>query len=351
MKKYLVLENGMIFEGESFGADTDVSAELVFSTSMVGYVETLTDPRFAGQMLCQTFPVIGCSGVNEADAESAAVTPSALIVREYCGEPSNFRCEETLGDFLKKHGVPGISGVDTRLLTKILRENGSMNGALTSDPASVDLTALKNHRAANPVKQVSAKDIRLETPAAASYKVALLDLGVAGSTLAELNRLGCAVYVLPYDTSADAILALSPDGIFVSGGPGSPEDCPEITETLKSLLSSGIPMMAVGLGHQLLALANGMTVCRLPYGHRGSSQPVRDCSTGRLYITAQNHGWTVVSANETAAETFVNVNDSSNEGLEYKTIPAFSVQFPPDTNEIAAGTGFLYKKFLQMMEE
>ncbi len=349
MKKYLVLENGLTFEGEAFGADLDAVAEIVFSTSMIGYAEALTDPRFSGQAVCCTFPVIGNAGINEADCESAAVTPSALIVREYCDTPSNFRSEMTLDAFLRKHGVPGISGVDTRLLTKTLRENGSMNGAITSDPASVDLTALKNYRVTGTVERVSAKDVRLETAENSNYKVALLDFGVTNSILAELNRLGCDVYVLPYSTSAEAILALAPDGLFLSGGPGNPNDYPEIVKTIAALLPANLPTMAVGLGHQLLAMANGMTTEKLPYGHRGSSQPVRDTAAGHLYITSQNHGWTVASANETANETFVNVNDGSLEGLEYKNIPAFSVQFPPNTNEISAGTGFLYKKFVQMM--
>lgn len=351
MKKYLVLENGKIFEGESFGADGDVSAELVFSTAMIGYVGTLTDPRFAGQAVCMTFPVIGNSGVSEADLLSGTVTPAALIVREYCDEPSNFRSEETLDTFLKKHGVPGISGIDTRQLTKILRENGSVNGKITSDPASVDLAELKNHRITGLVGRVSAKSIRLETAAEAQYKIALLDLGVTSDIPAELKRLGCDVYVLPHNTSAEAILALAPDGIFVSGGPGSPYDCdcPEIVSVLKSLSSSGIPMMAVGLGHQLLAIAYGMTAQKLPHGHRGSNQPVRDTASGHLYITAQNHGWSVTAANEAAEVTFLHAGDGSVEGLEYKNIPAFSVQFTPDTDEIAAGTGFLYQKFLQKM--
>ena len=351
MKKYLVLENGMSFEGEAFGAATDVTAELVFSTAMVGYAESLTDPRFAGQAVCQTFPVIGNYGVNEADCESGTVHAAALIVREYCDAPSNFRCEETLDVFLKKHGVPGIAGIDTRLLTKILRENGSMNGALTSDPASVDPDAVKAYRVSGAVGRVSAKNVRLETASADAphFKVALLDLGVTKSTVAKLNRLGCDVYVLPYDTSADAIRALSPDGVFVSGGPGDPSDLSYAAETLAALLPAGFPTMAVGLGHQILAMANGMTVTKLPQGHRGTNHPVRDTASGHLYITSQNHGYAVTAANDTASETFVNANDGTNEGLEYKTAPAFSVQFTPDTGTISANTEFLYQKFIRMM--
>ena len=352
MKKFLLLENGMSFEGESFGADSDTTAELVFSTSVVGYTEALTDPRFAGQALCLTFPVVGNYGVCEADCESDAVHPAALIVREYCDDPSNFRCEETLDAFLKKHGVPGISGVDTRLLTKILRENGSMNALLTSDPASADLDSVKAYRVSRAAERVSVTDVRLEradSPDAPHYRVALLDLGVTKSTVSKLNCLGCDVYVLPYHTSADAILALSPDGLFVSGGPGNPADYPDLAAALAALLPAKIPTMAVGLGHQLLAIAYGMTVQKLPHGHRGSNQPVRDTASGHLYITAQNHGWSVADANEAAEVTFLHAGDGSVEGLEYKNIPVFSVQFTPDTDEIAAGTGFLYQKFLQKM--
>lgn len=354
MKKFLLLENGMSFEGESFGADSDTTAELVFSTSVVGYTEALTDPRFAGQALCLTFPVVGNYGVCEADCDSDAVHPAALIVREYCDDPSNFRCEETLDAFLKKHGVPGISGVDTRLLTKILRENGSMNALLTSDPASADLDSVKAYRVSRAAERVSVTDVRLEradSPDAPHVKVALLDLGVTKSTVSKLNRLGCDVYVLPYHTSADAILALSPDGLFVSGGPGNPADYPDLAGTLAALLPAKLPTMAVGLGHQLLAMANGMSVGKLPHGHRGSNHPVRDTATGHLYITRQNHGFAVTEVNDTAAETFVNAGDGTNEGLAYKNIPAFSVQFAPDTAGISAGTEFLYENFVRMMKK
>lgn len=352
MKKYLVLENGMIFEGESFGADRDVIAEIVFSTAMVGYVETLTDPCYAGQAVCQTFPIIGNYGVNEADCESSAVTPAAYIVREYCDAPSNFRCEETLDAFLKKHNIPGLCGIDTRLLTKTLRAGGTMNGAITSDPSSVDLEILKAYRITGAVEMVSAKNVRLETSETdgAHWKVALLDLGVPKSVLTELNRIGCDVYVLPCNTTADEIKALAPDGLFISGGPGDPADCAAAAETLKNLLPAQIPTMAVGLGHQLLAMANGMTVTKLPYGHRGTNHPVRNTVTGHLHITAQNHGYAVAAVDAAVAEEiFVNVNDKTNEGLEYKNAPAFSVQFAPDTNEISANTEYLYKKFAAMM--
>lgn len=339
MKKYLVLENGMTFEGEAFGAaaETDVTAEIVFSTAMVGYVETLTDKRYTGQAVCQTFPIIGNYGVNEADCEGAAITPAAYIVREYCDAPSNFRSEETLDVFLKKHDIPGLCGLDTRLLTKTLRDNGTMNGAITSDPSKVDLAALKAYRITGAVDAVSAKDVRLETSSAEGghYKVALLDLGVSKSVIAELTRIGCDVYVLPHNTTTEAILALAPDGLFVSGGPGDPAECTDVIETLKALIPSQIPTMAVGLGHQLLALANGMKTAKLPYGHRGTNHPVRCTATGHLYITSQNHGYVVSDVDTAAAEeSFVNVNDQSNEGLEYKNAPAFSVQFTPDTNEI-----------------
>ncbi|MBQ7313624.1 MAG: carbamoyl phosphate synthase small subunit [Clostridia bacterium] len=354
MKKYLVLENGMTFAGEAFGADADadILAEIVFSTAMVGYAETLTDPRYAGQAVCQTFPLIGNYGVNPADCESGTVTPAAYIVRELCDAPSNFRCEETLGEFLRKYGIPGICGIDTRLLTKTLRDNGTMNGVITADPSSVNLEEVRAYRVTGAVERVSAKDIRLETPDNACCTVALLDLGVTNSVLAELNRLGCRVYVLPHTTTAAEIKALSPDGLFVSGGPGNPADCAGVTETLKALLPDKIPTMAVGLGHQLLAMANGMNITKLPCGHRGSNHPVRETSSGHLFITAQNHGYAVTDlCPDIAEETFVNVNDGSNEGLCYKHTPAFSVQFIPDTHEISANTEYLYRNFMEMIKK
>lgn len=352
MKKYLVLENGMSFEGSSFGADVDtVIAEIVFSTAMVGYVETLTDPRYIGQAVCQTFPVIGNYGVNEADCECSVITPSALIVREYCDTPSNFRSDETLDAFLRKHGIPAISGIDTRLLTKTLRDYGTMNGAITSSPDAVDLDKIKSYRVSDAVSRASTKSVRLETSSSEKrYKVALLDLGVTKSVVSKLNELSCDVYILPYCTSAEEILALNPDGIFISGGPGNPSDCPEVTHTLTSLIPKKIPTMAVGLGHQLLAVANGMKTEKLSHGHRGGNHPVRDIATGHLYITSQNHGYAVSSVNDTAVETFVNANDGTNEGLEYKNAPAFSVQFTPDTNTLSANTEFLYRHFIEKME-
>ncbi len=352
MKKYLVLENGMTFEGESFGADHDVTAEIVFSTAMVGYVEALTDKSYRGQALCQTFPVIGNYGVNELDCESDAIVPAAYIVREFCDVPSNFRCEETLDAFLRKHGVPGLCGIDTRLLTKTLRDHGTMNGRITTDPKNVDLEEVRAYRIKDAVATVSAKDVRLEVSDAEGEhrKVALLDLGVSKSVVAKLNNIGCDVYVLPYHTTAEAIKALMPEGLLVCGGPGDPNDCVPIVGTLKDLLSLQIPTMGIGLGHQLLAMANGMKTVKLPHGHRGSNHPVIELATGHLYITAQNHGYAVTEVNtDTADEIFVNVNDKTNEGLEYKNMPAFSVQFTPDTNEISSTTEYLYRKFAAMM--
>lgn len=344
MKKYLILENGMTLEGESFGANVDTVAEIVFSTSMVGYVEALTDPRYVGQAVCMTFPVIGNYGVCEKDCERDLVMPSALIVREYCDTPSNFRSEETLDELLKKHGVPAISGIDTRLLTKTLRTQGTMNGAIVSDPSSVSAEAIRAYRIKDAVGRVSTKSVSLYTSEEKGehHTVALLDLGVTKSVLCTLNGLGCDVYVLPHTTSAEAILALSPDGIFVSGGPGDPAECTGVVETLSALIPARIPTMAVGLGHQLLAAANGMELKRLPHGHRGGNQPVREVETGRLYITSQNHGYSVAAANATAVESYVNVNDGTNEGLCYRSSPAFSVQFTPHSDE-------LYRSFVRML--
>lgn len=354
MDKYLVLENGMTFKGKAFGSDKNVIAEVVFTTAMTGYIETLTDKSYTGQAVVQTFPLIGNYGIIPEDFESDIIGASAYIVREDCIHPSNFRCGGTLDGFLKERGVPGIYGIDTRALTRVLRENGVMNGAVTDNPDKVDLNELKAFRVTNPVKAVSTKESYVLSPENPSYNVIMLDFGLKQNICRCLTKRDCRVKVVPYSTTADEILAENPDGVFLSNGPGDPTDNTEVIENLKQLLPHKIPTMGICLGHQLLALASGFSTKKLKYGHRGANHPVKHLKTGRTYISSQNHGYTVVSSGidtSVAEPLFVNVNDGTNEGLIYKNAPVFSVQFHPEACGGPKDTEFLFDSFIQMMKE
>ncbi|HEY8420239.1 MAG TPA: carbamoyl phosphate synthase small subunit [Thermoclostridium sp.] len=352
MKRYLVLENGMIFAGEAFGSAGDIIAEVVFTTAMTGYVETLTDLSYTGQAVVQTFPLIGNYGVMPEDAESRKISVSAYIVKEYCRTPSNFRSQLDLDSYLKMQGIVGMYGIDTRALTKVLRRSGTMNGMITDDPVNVDMAAIKEYRIERPVDEVSTKEIRYLSNDG-RYKVALLDFGVKENIVRSLLKRQCDIYVLPHITTANEILSLSPDGIFLTNGPGDPQDNKEVINTLKGLLPYRIPTMGICLGHQLLALANGFQTEKLKFGHRGANHPVRDARNGRVYITSQNHGYAVVPGSiqsSVADEWFTNVNDHSNEGLIYKNTPAFSVQFHPEACAGPQDTDFLFDEFINLME-
>ncbi len=346
MKKYLVLENGTVFTGEAFGADRDVVAEVVFTTSMIGYVEALTDTGYRGQALCQTFPLGGNYGVCLADTANEGEGAAALIVREVAPVPSNFRSDLSLDAFLKERNIPGLAGIDTRALTKLLRDKGTMNGAIVSDPATVDMAALKNFK---PAPAATCEKTVLHPEG--KYPVALIDLGTKEILAKDLVERDCAVHVFPADASADEILAISPVGLVVSGGPGDPRDCMATIETLRTLKDKNIPTLGIALGHQVLALANGFATEKLPYGHRGASQPVRNLDNGKLHITAQNHSYTVVDVDSTVADMlFVNVNDNSCEGLLYKNAPAYSLQFQPVYSQGPTDTSYLYDRFFEMLE-
>lgn len=325
---YLVLENGTVFEGRRFGACRDTVGELVFTTGMVGYPETLTDPAFAGQIVLQTFPLIGNYGIIPEDiAPHSAV--HGYIVREVCDTPSNFRCEQTLDAFLKQQNIPGLCGIDTRELTCILRENGTMN-AIICDEIPADLTPLKHYAVVGKVAEVSCRESSVY-PAEGNTKAAVtvVDLGVSKTLIRALCRHGCTVTVVPYTTSAEEILATKPDGVVLSGGPGDPAENTDIIAQVRDLIGS-VPLLGVGLGHQLCALALGGTTAKLPYGHRGANHPVTDMESGRTPITAQNHGYTVERIPDGATVTFVNANDGTCEGLSYPAHHCFTVQFEPN---------------------
>ena len=343
-KVYLVLENGKVFEGVSFGAEVESVGELIFSTSMVGYVETLTDPSYFGQIVCQTFPLIGNYGVMESDFQSEKAYLSAYIVREWCQEPSNFRSEGNLDAFLKRLGIPGICGIDTRELTRILRENGTMNAVVTPNPDTVDMTALKNFKVADAVAAVTSREFSYEGK---GTRIALWDFGTVRNVKTELLDRGCEVVTVPAQTSAEQICALKPDSVFLSAGPGNPEDCSGIINEVAALSMRKIPVLGIGLGHQLLALARGGKVEKMKFSHCGA-QPVIEASTGKVLITAQHHGY-CVSARPPASEiSHKNANDNSCEGLEYTDIPAFSVQFIPETAIGPQSTGAVYDRFVEM---
>ena len=348
---YICLENGQTFKGYSFGATKEVIGELVFTTGMCGYIETLTDPSYYGQIVMQTFPLIGNYGIINEDKESNKPYVSAYIVREKCDKPSNFRCDEDLDTFLKEIDIPGVYGVDTREITKIIRESGVMNAFITTNPKNADYEKIKEYKIVDAVKSVSAEKPQLIPSDSHKYNVVLLDFGAKKNIVRELNKRGCNVAVMPYNTKADDILKLGVDGIMLSNGPGDPSENTEIVEELKKLIGK-VPMFGICLGHQLLALAMGGKTTKLKYGHRGVNQPVKNLETGRTYISSQNHGYAVVNETIEAAGgkvSYINANDGTCEGVDYEDKKAFSVQFHPEACSGPHDTRFIFDKFIDMM--
>ncbi len=352
MKAFLILEDGTVFAGTSIGSKREVISEIVFNTSMTGYLEVLTDPSYAGQAVVMTYPLIGNYGITP-DMESERPWVDGYIVRELSRMPSNFRCEGTIQDFLVQYDIPGICGIDTRALTKILRDKGTMNGMITTDehfdPEEV-LPKLKAYTTGKVVDRVSCREkyvLRGE-----GYRVALLDVGAKRNIARSLNARGCEVTVWPARTTAKEILATNPDGIMLSNGPGDPKECDSIIDEVRYLYESNVPIFAICLGHQLMALATGGDTHKLKYGHRGGNHPVRDLSTGRVYITAQNHGYVVDTEHldpAVAVPAFENVNDGTNEGLRYSGKNIFTVQFHPEASPGPLDSGYLFDRFLEMM--
>ena len=341
---YICLENGDVFKGYSFGADGEVIGELVFTTGMCGYIETLTDPSYYGQIVMQTFPLIGNYGIIPDDFESKKPYLSAYIVREKCDNPSNFRCSETLDKYLKDNGIVGVYGVD-------IRESGVMNAIITSNPNSVDIEKVKQYKVTKAVKSVSTDKPALFPSEEHKYNVVLLDFGAKKNIIRELNKRGCNVAVMPYDTKAEDILKLGVDGIMLSNGPGDPAENTEVVEELKKLIGK-VPIFGICLGHQLLALAMGGETTKLKYGHRGVNQPVKNLATGRTYISSQNHGYAVISESVTdkgGEISYINATDNTCEGGDYLDKLAFSVQFHPEACSGPHDTRFIFDKFINMM--
>ena len=354
MNAFLILEDGHVFKGKSFGAQKEVICEVVFNTSMTGYLEVLTDPSYQGQGVVMTYPLIGNYGVCLEDVESERPWHSAFIVREISRTSSNFRREEDLEQYLIDNDIPGVCGVDTRAITKILREDGCMGGMITTNPDyNLDeiLPKLKAYRVTNAVKTVTRQE---KTHVEGSGpKVALLDLGTKNNIVKSLNKRGCDVTVYPAFTSAEEILADQPDGIMLSNGPGDPKECTEIIKEIKKLYDSDVPIFAICLGHQLMALATGADTEKMRWGHRGGNHPVKDLSSGRVYISSQKHGYVIKgeSIPEDVAEvSFINVNDRTIEGLNYKNKKIRTVQFHPEACPGPQDTAYLFDEFLDVMK-
>ena len=350
MKKgYLVLQDGQVFEGYRFGSLTDTVGELVFTTGMCGYIETLTDPSYAGQIVMQTYPLIGNYGIIPEDFEGECCV-RGYVVREWCETPSNFRCRGDLDTFLKERNVPGLWGVDTRELTRIIREHGVMNACLCSE-VPADLTPVKTYAVTGVVQAVSCKEAAVH-PAEGEerFRVSLLDYGAKRNIVRELQKRGCTVTVLPADTSAEDVLAAGPDGVMLSNGPGDPAENTYQIEQIKKLLGK-VPLFGICLGHQLTALAVGGSTYKLKYGHRGVNQPVRDLNGVRTYITSQNHGYAVDGGSLPAGRVrFVNANDGTCEGIDYPDLRAFTVQFHPEACTGPKDTAFLFDQFVDLMK-
>ncbi len=392
MKAFLILEDGTVFEGTHIGADKEIISEIVFNTSMAGYLEVLTDPSYAGQAVCMTYPLIGNYGICKDDMESLKPWPDGFIVHELSRIPSNFRCDMTIQQFLEENQVPGIAGIDTRALTKILREKGTMNGMITTnenyDFAQIQ-PRLKAYTTGKVVERVTCKEKYVVKPTlkleengplsgaarfdkdsygrgvreprptlvkelnGAGLRVALMDFGAKANIAHSLAERGCEVTVFPALTPAEEIIAMQPDGIMLSNGPGDPKKCTSIIEEIRKLYATDIPIFAICLGHQLMALANGCDTHKMKYGHRGGNHPVKDLATGRVYISSQNHGYVVDTDkldSKVAVPAFINVNDGTNEGLAYTGKNIFTVQYHPEACPGPQDSRYLFDRFIRMMK-
>ena len=329
MEARLILENGVIFKGKALGHIQETVGEVVFNTGMTGYQEVLTDPSYYGQMVTMTYPLIGNYGLNLEDSESCGEKVRAFIVKEACDYPSNFRYEFTLDDYLKNHKIMAIEGIDTRALTKIIRTKGTMKGIITLEKPSEEYinARLQEFDNSSAVMEVTTKEGYIIE--GSGKHVAVLDFGIKENIIRSFKRRGCKLTVFPADTLPEKVLEVNPDLIFLSNGPGNPEDLKEVIENIKELIGKK-PIAGICLGHQLLALALGGRTSKLTFGHRGCNHPVRDIKKDKIYITSQNHGYYVETLPEKVIETHVNLNDGSNEGMRHEELPIYSVQFHPE---------------------
>ena len=364
MKAWLILSDGSVFEGKAIGAQGSTIGETVFTTGMTGYQETLTDPSYYGQIVTQTFPLIGNYGLIPEDYESKKSWVSGYIVRELCNQPSNFRCQGNLDDFLKAQGIIGICDIDTRALTKKLRESGVMNGMIVSGTnkcLEIDeklINSIKEYKIVDAVSRVSldssSNNICSLNKKENNKRIVLWDFGAKANIQRELEKRGYKVIVLPSTASADDIFSLNPQGLMLSNGPGDPAENTRIIDEIRKICKKAtLPVFGICLGHQMLALARGCQTSKLKYGHRGGNHPVKDTQSGRVYITSQNHGYAVENASlpAYARMSFFNVNDGTVEGIDYTDIPAFSVQFHPEACGGPHDTNFLFDRFIELIEE
>lgn len=352
-KAYLLLENGMVFEGEGFGAAGTRVGELVFTTGMTGCAESLTDPSYRGQLITFTFPMLGNYGICYEDRESPHIHARGVVVREYCPHPSNFRAEVDVDTFLREEGVCGICGVDTRRITQLIRTKGVMNAAVTdTEPDDALLELVRANRVTGVVDEVTVKEPVLLAPRGeARYSVALLDYGYKRSIADCLTARGCAVTLYPARTPAEQIIAAGHDGVMLSNGPGDPQENAFSIEQIKILMDA-LPTFGICLGHQMMAIASGARTRKMKFGHRGANQPAKDLKTGRVYVTSQNHGYAVDNASlpdSGAVMRFVNVNDGSCEGLDYPGKRAFSLQFHPEAHGGPLDCSGMFERFISMM--
>ncbi len=373
MKALIALEDGTLFEGRSFTGSGEAIGEIVFNTSMSGYQEILTDPSYTGQIVTMTYPLIGNYGVNKEDMESASVHPKAFLIKEYNGYPSNFRSDQTLGEFLQEYGVLGVEGFDTRALVRHIRTKGAMKGIISTidlDPKSLVERARNSASIVGQdmVSKVSCKEpygwadnsavpgtdfSTAQTGMEKPLKIVAFDFGLKYNQSRIFTEKGCQVQVVPASTDAETVLAMNPDGIFLSNGPGDPEGVPDVVETIRALLGKK-PMFGICLGHQILGLAYGGTTFKLKFGHRGGNQPVKDLSTGKVEITSQNHGFCVDMESLSPDDvelTHINLNDGSVEGMRHKKYPAFSVQYHPEHAPGPHDAIYLFDRFIEMMRK
>lgn len=358
MKAILALEDGRIFEGTSFGSPGEQTGEVVFNTGMTGYQEVLTDPSYKGQIVTMTYPLIGNYGINDEDSESRSLWLSGFVVSELCVKPSNWRSEKTVDGYLKEHNITGIEGIDTRALTRHIRDKGAMKGIISTKDYDRDSLVSKARKAQDLVGRDLARTVTSERPydfaEKGEYRVVVMDFGVKYSILRQLREAGCSVLVVQADASLEEIMALNPDGILLSNGPGDPAPVSYAVDTIRKVLAIGtIPLFGICLGHQLLGIALGGTTYKLKFGHHGSNHPVKDIRTGKICITVQNHGFCVdinTLDSNTVEITHINLNDQTLEGMRHRGMPVFSVQFHPEAGPGPHDARYLFGHFIELMK-
>ena len=354
MKKKLILETGEVFHGEGFGANWETIGEVVFNTGMTGYQELISDPSYCGQIVCMTYPLIGNYGVNRDDFESIEPAIKGLIVRELCDFPSNFRSQMTIDELFKKKNLSGIQGIDTRKLTRILRNRGVVKGKIVDENSNDEEVIRRIKTFEIPSNQV--ESVSTKTAYAApgrGFKVVLVDFGSKLGIIRELSQRDCDITVVSQDVTADEILMMNPDGVMLSNGPGNPEDVKGAQEMINGILGK-VPIFGICLGHQLIGLACGAKTFKLKFGHRGGNHPVLDIAKNRVEITAQNHGYAIDSEslkNTDLEETHIALNDKTNEGFKHKIHPCFSVQYHPEASPGPEDANYLFDEFIELMEE